>query len=116
MKAGEKATITATVNAYGSDNYYADFYYATDMPVWTFIDTVQAASSGVQNFLSVDYELPVASIHIVRVNFRRDGVARYEADALIRVICHVCLHSFIIPFSVLALLEIMMITMTWYLP
>ena len=75
MKVGEKATITATVYAFDSDNY-ADFYYATDdKPEWTFIATVQAASSGVQN-LSVDYELPVASIHIVRVNFRYGGGAR----------------------------------------
>ena len=87
MKAGENATITATVYAFSTSNY-ADFYYATDgVPPgsWTYIDTVQAISSKVNN-LSVDYELPQASIHIVRVNFRWGGSARYEADALIRVI------------------------------
>ena len=75
MKAGEIATITATVNASSTLNH-ADFYYATDVPpVWTPIDTVQATSGGIQD-LSVDYELPEASIHIVRVNFRLWGEAR----------------------------------------
>ena len=75
MKAGENATITATVEAYDTNNR-ADFYYATGVPpVWTFIDTHQAASSGV-NHLTVDYELPQASIQIVRVNLRYMGKAR----------------------------------------
>lgn len=86
MKAGERATITATVYAWGSGSSdYADFYFATDdVPTWTFIATVQPTNGGF-NALSVDYELPEASIHRVRVNFRYTGSRRYVADTLIRI-------------------------------
>ena len=52
---------------------YADFYYSTDdNPNWTFIATKQPQGGGVKEIL-VDYKLPLATIHRVRVNFRYSG-------------------------------------------
>jgi hypothetical protein len=74
MKAGQRATILATVWAWGtgsSDN--ADFYYSTDDDSsWTYIGTKKPTQGG-ENVLSIDYELPEAQIHRVRVNYRYNG-------------------------------------------
>ena len=79
MRAGDQATITATVWAWGStgSSDSADFYYATDDNVdWTYIGT-KKPTQGDQNVLSIDYELPQAKIHRVRVHFRYNGSVRY---------------------------------------
>ena len=52
---------------------YADFYYSTDdNPNWTFIATKQPQGGGIKEIM-VDYQLPLATIHRVRVNFRYNG-------------------------------------------
>lgn len=78
MKAGERATIIATVYAWSTGSSdSADFYYSTDdSPTWTYISTKKPTTGGI-NDLSVDYQLPEASIHRVRVNFRYTGSVRY---------------------------------------
>jgi hypothetical protein len=84
MQAGQKATIIATVYAWGtggSDS--ADFYYSTDSsPTWTLIGTKKPSSGGLSE-IKIDYQLPEASIHRVRVNFRYNGSVKY----VIAVIC-----------------------------
>ncbi|KAL3784103.1 hypothetical protein HJC23_012735 [Cyclotella cryptica] len=76
MVKGGRVTIIATVYAYSAfSSDYADFYYASDVdPSWKFISTKQPSGGGVRQIL-VDYELPQASIHMVRVNFRYNGAA-----------------------------------------
>ena len=77
MKAGDRATIMATVWAWSASSDSADFYYATDDSVeWSYIGTKKPNQAG-QSVLSVDYQLPQAEIHRVRVNFRYQGSVRY---------------------------------------
>jgi hypothetical protein len=74
MVKGGRATIIATVFAWNTGaTDFADFYYATDSDsTWNFIATKQPSGGGVQDIL-VDYELPHANLHKVRVTFRYNG-------------------------------------------
>ena len=77
MLQGGRATIIATVYAFSTGlSDFADFYYATDDDTeWKFIKTEKPSGGGVQEIL-VDYELPQAGTHRVRVNYRYKGTAR----------------------------------------
>ena len=83
MKAGQRATILATVWAWGTGSSdSADFYYSTDDDSsWTYIGTKKPTQGG-ENVLSIDYELPEAQIHRVRVNYRYNGSVGYVSVLL----------------------------------
>lgn len=67
---GKTAEIEVTWWAYNTSNY-VDFYYAADAknPTWTYIDSVQAGSSGL-NTHKVPYTLPQGHHQAVRASLR----------------------------------------------
>eukprot|EP00956_Cyclotella_meneghiniana_P011821 scaffold16627_cov93-Cyclotella_meneghiniana.AAC.3 len=72
LRAGNLATIEATVYAYSASADTADFFYAADAtnPVWFYIGSAQPSGTGLQN-ISVTYTLPMgAENQAVRVQFR----------------------------------------------
>eukprot|EP00956_Cyclotella_meneghiniana_P026890 scaffold59234_cov56-Cyclotella_meneghiniana.AAC.1 len=72
LRAGNLATIEATVYAYSASDDTADFFYAADAtnPVWFYIGSARPSGTGLQN-ISVTYTLPMgAENQAVRVQFR----------------------------------------------
>eukprot|EP00956_Cyclotella_meneghiniana_P024495 scaffold49246_cov37-Cyclotella_meneghiniana.AAC.3 len=75
LRAGELATIVATVFVYNTNNK-ADFYYSLDVsnPDWVYIGTVNATNEDELEDLEMTYTIPVGSdIQAVRVQFQTDG-------------------------------------------
>jgi hypothetical protein len=70
----------------GTDDF-ADFYYATDLDQnptwinWVYIGTKQPNGGGLKE-ISIDYQMPQANTHMVRVNYRYNGGARCVHSAL----------------------------------
>lgn len=91
MRAGQKATIIATVFAWGTGTSdTADFYYSTNSsPTWTLIGTKKPSGGGVTE-IKIDYQLPEASIHRVRVNFRYNGSVRYVIVLFCSILSSIC--------------------------
>jgi hypothetical protein len=67
---------------------FADFYYYRNdvpNPYWQLIVTLKPTVSGFSD-IAVDYVLPDADIHMVRVSFRYNGGPRYGCIVLFSVL------------------------------
>ena len=72
LRAGELATIVATVYAYEPDTDTADFFYATNAsnPVWVYIGSAKPTVSDGLTDIEMTYTIPTGSdVQAVRVQF-----------------------------------------------
>ena len=83
LRAGELATIVATVHAYGAVDT-ANFFYATDAsnPVWVYIGSKNPTVSRALEDIEMTYTIPGwgSDIQAVRVQFRYDGPTTDPCD------------------------------------
>ena len=72
LRAGELATIVATVYSYDEDEDTADFFYAVDAsnPVWVYIGSANPTVSDQFTDIEMTYTIPTGSdIQAVRVQY-----------------------------------------------